>query len=54
MLLKAKPTAISKTEFIITFIIIIHGGLTAAVTVIAFQMETVALIFLLQKTTLVT
>ena len=54
MLLKAKLTAISKTEFIIIFIIIIHGGLTAAVTLIAFQMATVALISLLQKTALVT
>ena len=57
VLLKAKLTAINETEdmtIIIIIIIILLGGWTAAVTLTAFQMVTVALIFLLQKTALVT
>ena len=59
VLLKVKPTAINKTEDIIMIIFMMMsitflGGLTAAVTLIAFQVVTVALISLLQKTALVT
>ena len=56
VLLKVKPTAISETEDIIMIIIIIItlGIFTAAVTLTAFQVATVALISLLQKTALVT
>ena len=56
VLLKTKPTVISKTEDI-TFIFIFYffiGGLTAAVTLTAFQMVTVALISHLQRTASVT
>ena len=51
MLLKAKLTAISKTEDI--SIIITLGGFDVAVTLTAFQTVTVALISLLQRIALV-